>query len=288
MPHQRQKDHDRHSRKTQHRCHHQTVRPPDKKPQQRPNNLPAIQRINRQHIENQYDEIRDPNRPQKFVPIRMRVRPMQEMTAQPKSGQHYDQRHVHQRSRRDAPQHRAWALRRCHVSHAAQRPEHDKIRFSADLPASQRMSKFVHEHNYKQGNENQNRPRKGASKKRRENPFAKKREKQPVPGKININPEQSKYSYGTSPRRHVDLSHGGYRYTSFLAKNGPADAVISPMQPSTFLGLLEEMIDIKVQQHTEAHLKTTPEVAAVLLQKRQTDKRRIDQIRAELLRIMST
>jgi len=59
------------------------------------------------------------------------------------------------------------------------------------------------------------------------------------------------------------------------------------MQPSTFLGLLEEMIDIKVQQHTEAHLKTTPEVAAVLLQKRQTDKRRIDQIRAELLRLMS-
>lgn len=48
------------------------------------------------------------------------------------------------------------------------------------------------------------------------------------------------------------------------------------------------MIDIKVQQQTEARLKTSPEVAAVLHQKRETDKRRIDQIRAELLRLMST
>jgi hypothetical protein len=59
------------------------------------------------------------------------------------------------------------------------------------------------------------------------------------------------------------------------------------MHPSTFLGLLEELIDIKVQQHTESHLKTSPEVAAVLLQKRETDKRRLEQIRAELLRLMS-
>ncbi|HWC58625.1 MAG TPA: hypothetical protein VHC44_02950 [Verrucomicrobiae bacterium] len=59
------------------------------------------------------------------------------------------------------------------------------------------------------------------------------------------------------------------------------------MQPSTFLSLLEEMIDIKVQQQIESRVKASPEVAAVLLQKRETDKRRIDQIRAELLRLMS-
>ena len=59
------------------------------------------------------------------------------------------------------------------------------------------------------------------------------------------------------------------------------------MQPITFLGLLEEMIDIKVQQQTEAHLKASPEVAAVLHQKRETDKRRLDQIRTELIRILS-
>jgi|GEM_PF-2180532 len=67
----------------------------------------------------------------------------------------------------------------------------------------------------------------------------------------------------------------------------PAACSIPVMHPSTFLGLLEELIDIKVQQQTEAHLKTSPEVAAVLHQKRETDKRRIDQIRAELLRLMS-
>ena len=60
------------------------------------------------------------------------------------------------------------------------------------------------------------------------------------------------------------------------------------MHAITFIGLLEEMVDIKVQQQTEAHLKTTPEVAAVLHQKRETDRRHLDQIRAELVRIIST
>jgi hypothetical protein len=59
------------------------------------------------------------------------------------------------------------------------------------------------------------------------------------------------------------------------------------MHASTFIGLLEEMVDIKVQQRTEAHLKTSPEVAAVLHQKQETDRRRLDQIRAELVRILS-
>jgi len=58
------------------------------------------------------------------------------------------------------------------------------------------------------------------------------------------------------------------------------------MQASTFIGLLEEMVDIKVQQQMEARLKTTPEIAAVLHQKRETDRRRLDQIRAELVRIL--
>jgi hypothetical protein len=73
----------------------------------------------------------------------------------------------------------------------------------------------------------------------------------------------------------------------FSAQNWPAACSILAMQPITFLGLLEEMIDIKIQQHTESRLKTTPEIAAVLHQKRETDKRRLDQIRAELLRLMS-
>jgi hypothetical protein len=73
----------------------------------------------------------------------------------------------------------------------------------------------------------------------------------------------------------------------FGPKNGAPVALSCLMHPSTFIGLLEEMIDIKVQQQTEAHLKTTPEVAAVLHQKRETDKRRLEQLRAELVRILA-
>lgn len=59
------------------------------------------------------------------------------------------------------------------------------------------------------------------------------------------------------------------------------------MQPINFIALLEEMVDLKVQQHTEAHLKTSPEIAAVLMQKRETDRRRLDQIRSELIRVLT-
>jgi hypothetical protein len=59
------------------------------------------------------------------------------------------------------------------------------------------------------------------------------------------------------------------------------------MQPINFIVLLEELVDLKVQQQTESHLKVTPEIAGVLFQKRETDKRRLDQIRAELVRILT-
>jgi hypothetical protein len=70
------------------------------------------------------------------------------------------------------------------------------------------------------------------------------------------------------------------------AQYGARVALIGGMQADTFIGLLEEMVDIKVQQQMEARLKTTPEIAAVLHQKRETDRRRLDQIRAELVRIL--
>ncbi len=59
------------------------------------------------------------------------------------------------------------------------------------------------------------------------------------------------------------------------------------MQPINFIALIEEMVDIKVQQYTEAHLKVSPELAGVLQQKRETDRRRLDQIRAELVRVLT-
>jgi hypothetical protein len=59
------------------------------------------------------------------------------------------------------------------------------------------------------------------------------------------------------------------------------------MQPINFIALLEEMVDLKVQEHAASHLKTSPEIAMVLAQKRETDRRRLEQIRAELIRVLT-
>jgi hypothetical protein len=59
------------------------------------------------------------------------------------------------------------------------------------------------------------------------------------------------------------------------------------MTPESFVQLLEELVDLKVQQHEEARIKTTPELASVLMNKRETDRRRLEQIRSELVRILS-
>jgi len=56
------------------------------------------------------------------------------------------------------------------------------------------------------------------------------------------------------------------------------------MNAETFVKLIEEMIDLKLQQHAQANLKASPEVARILEEKRITDRRRLEQIRAELVR----
>ena len=60
------------------------------------------------------------------------------------------------------------------------------------------------------------------------------------------------------------------------------------MNAETVAHLIEEMIDLKIQQHAEANLKPTPEVAKLLQEKRATDRRRLEQIKAELVRILAT
>jgi predicted transposase YbfD/YdcC len=58
------------------------------------------------------------------------------------------------------------------------------------------------------------------------------------------------------------------------------------MNAKTCADLIEEMIELKVQQHTESHLKANPELARILEQKRETDRRRLEQIRLELVRVL--
>lgn len=57
------------------------------------------------------------------------------------------------------------------------------------------------------------------------------------------------------------------------------------MNAEMWVRLIEEMIDLKIQQYAESHLKSNPEMAKILQDKRETDRRRLDQIRAELVRI---
>jgi len=58
------------------------------------------------------------------------------------------------------------------------------------------------------------------------------------------------------------------------------------MSAEKFVKLFEEMIDLKLQLHAQANLKANPEISQLLEQKRVTDRRRLEQIRAELVRLL--
>jgi len=60
------------------------------------------------------------------------------------------------------------------------------------------------------------------------------------------------------------------------------------MTAETFVKLIEELIDVKIQQHAESQLKPNPDLARILAAKRETDRRRLEQIRAELVRIIAS
>lgn len=58
------------------------------------------------------------------------------------------------------------------------------------------------------------------------------------------------------------------------------------MTAEMLIGLLEEMMDLKLQQYAEHNLKVNPEVSRLLVEKRETDRRRLEQIRRELIRFL--
>ena len=59
------------------------------------------------------------------------------------------------------------------------------------------------------------------------------------------------------------------------------------MTPETFVALIEEMIDLKIQQQMEAHIKTTQQVSRLLHQKREEDRQRLRQIKEDLIKLLS-
>ncbi len=60
------------------------------------------------------------------------------------------------------------------------------------------------------------------------------------------------------------------------------------MTAESLIGLIEEMMDLKIQQYAESTMKPTPEIARILHEKKETDRRRLEQIRAELIRSLAT
>ncbi len=59
------------------------------------------------------------------------------------------------------------------------------------------------------------------------------------------------------------------------------------MNSESSVKLIEEMVDLKLQQYAESQMRPTPEVARILHEKRETDRRRLDQIRMELARLFT-
>jgi hypothetical protein len=58
------------------------------------------------------------------------------------------------------------------------------------------------------------------------------------------------------------------------------------MKADIVVKLIEEMVSLKIQQQAEANLRPNAELARLLHDKRQTDQRRLEQIRAELVRLI--
>ena len=80
----------------------------------------------------------------------------------------------------------------------------------------------------------------------------------------------------------------GRREERGLVSPGTARCKYRFMTADTLIHLLEEMMDIKIQQYAQYHLKLNPEVAKLLQEKRETDRRRLDQIRLELVRFLDS
>ena len=60
------------------------------------------------------------------------------------------------------------------------------------------------------------------------------------------------------------------------------------MTPEAWVHLVEEMMDLKIQHYAESTMKISPELQKVLQDKRETDRRRLEQIRAELVRTLTS
>jgi len=116
---------------------------PDKEPQNRAQNLPAVERIERHDVEDQQEGVDNPHHAEVFRRVR---RQMHERGQVIESKRYRDQNHIHQRPGRDRPERRTRALRRLDKGDAAQRPEKNFVRFASHRARGQGVAEFVHQH----------------------------------------------------------------------------------------------------------------------------------------------
>ncbi len=60
------------------------------------------------------------------------------------------------------------------------------------------------------------------------------------------------------------------------------------MTAESLVRLLEELIDLKIQGYVPSHLKLTPDLNRMLREKRETDRHRLEEVRSELVRFLSS
>jgi len=60
------------------------------------------------------------------------------------------------------------------------------------------------------------------------------------------------------------------------------------MTPEAWVQLIEEMMDLKIQHFAESNMKVSAEVSKILHEKRETDRRRLEQIHTELVRTLKS
>jgi hypothetical protein len=72
----------------------------------------------------------------------------------------------------------------------------------------------------------------------------------------------------------------------FLRPDVRASSDFFCMTPEAWVHLIEEMMDLKIQHYAESTMKVSADVARVLHDKRETDRRRLEQIRTELVRTL--
>ena len=58
------------------------------------------------------------------------------------------------------------------------------------------------------------------------------------------------------------------------------------MTAETWVRLIEEMIDLKLARFAETNMKLSPELTRLLQDKRETDRQRLQLVRAELVRTL--